>query len=552
MAHVPKYSVICQGDSSDASNINRAIWLSVITKRMNRLGFSTRLSMTGTPGIEWARAYGITPFFLPAGDDIRDCEVLFRAFSPGNWPPRPGLPHQPHVVDFAFRPSDGSGDSDHVIAIYPNDPPGAFDARTIFDSALAPIPDEVYETRRGRIPKHAVVFLGTDPNDRLSGVVSAIAGGGYTASGVLLPSDPTPATVDLIREPLFWLELRKADVAVCSPGALHQTAGALGVPVMVLANTAGEDSRMLSAMKTGLEHVEYLGLITSITDAQIQTAVRGLMNTLDAAADAKRRAMGIAGRVVVTSDGTMRICSWITRALLGAGRSDPYNVQGFDTLTTGRTLPPPVEHSSLIDAVAAWRLDETSGTRFNEVDGSALGDLTETGTVGQEPTGVKYQAATMAASASNVLATPAALVLTADRTFSFWFRKSATTSEGVIRNVGLPDFFDLRTTFDNLQLTVNGTGPTTGTATLTNGTFYHLRLDYEHSTGAHRVFVNGVLDIALTAAHTDPTPDILVIGPVNGLGVGTFTFDEAYAWDRLLTAQESASLLTKFYPFQQS
>ena len=62
---------------------------------------------------------------------------------------------------------------------------------------------------------------------------------------------------------------------------------------------------------------------------------------------------------------------------------------------------------------------------------------------------------------------------------------------------------------------------------------------------------NGVLDIALTAAHTDPTPDILVIGPVNGLGVGTFTFDEAYAWDRLLTAQESASLLTKFYPFQQ-
>jgi hypothetical protein len=764
MAHTPKYSVILQADSSAAGNVNRAMWASFLARRLDSRGYKVALQITGDPGRIWAEAYGMFPLFLPAGEPPENCEVLFRLFAPGQWPARPGTPpHAPHVIDFAFNPSGASGDADHILALYADTMPATILPRLITDHILAPIPEEVYVIRRDRVLRQIVVFLGTDPNNRTAGLLTALAeqfpkiegtasstqdqnitshavalpppssapgtiigelivviagfdgnptvtwpagwtqffggnnggavrlaaayrvadgteqerisvttsaglrsshvayrisgaaaaptasasatgsstapnpasftpaggaksylwlaaeahggnevpvtvypsgyvrgvsaannGGNvaatsrgikaatedpgaftlsssnawvaatfaiapaaiYTSKAVVLP-DNSLSGPDISHNPRFWEEMRTADVVVCSPGAPHQVAGALGVPAVIVSNTAQEDARMVSAAETGQEHLFYLGLITSLTDEFIRDQVHEVLLPVPAA-DAMRRVMGVAGRVVVSSDRSRAISSWLSRYFIGAGRNDPFNVQGFSTVLPDEMPPDRVPFPASIAGIRAyWRLDEASGARLNVISGSVFGDLAETGTVGQEPMGVKYQAATVVATGpgSNYLESDAELLLTSTRTVALWFRVSAVGGFSVIflSAAGSSDPFELKLlSSGRFNLSVAGGADDTGAAVISASTFYHLVVDYDAATGDSRLFVDGALDVTIPGvSHADATLRALRFG-AQGTGGATFTFDEAGVWDRLLTDQERADLLTKFYPFMQA
>jgi hypothetical protein len=751
VSHQNKYSTIFQV-RGPVGNIQRTQQAAYLARQMIDHGFSA--AILSEPPLDpdataWLSAYD-PAIPLASSEDVRDCEVLFRMFSFGDFPPRPGHPHSPHVVDFVFQPDEASGDADHVIALFPMDPPDLTpDGRIVRNSIVAPLPPMVYNAQKFTTYGLVVVCLGTDPLERVPGIVAAInespaprvrgsataqqnqnittqrvtlpngvevgemlvavlavagnptltwpagwtvafsgnnggsvklnvawrvadgteprslvvtssAGlrsasvayrvdrhggavyasasatgsstapnppslspgpgshrylwlaveghdgnevptsgfptsyrdkigevinGGncaaaarqllaasedpaaftlpssnpwvaatiavapqlpspYSARGLIWPNDATPSSSTVVRNANIAEQILDAEVGIFTPGPQHQTAGALGIPLLLCANGVVDDDRTKTALRFGRQFFRDIGQLSLLTDEQVAELAFELIEdeTLKLIFDHE-------GRQTFGDTRTKYISDWIQRALLGAGQDDPYNVQGFDTLFPGNHPPLVTVPSSLLnDIAAAWRLDESTGDRLNEVDDSALGDLTPSGTVGQEPTGMKYQAATVATSAggTNRLESAAAWDLRSDYALSFWVRRSSTGTVVIAQAFGSSEFQLTALTSGLLRLDVPA-GTFDGVTSIGTGTFHHVLVDYSHPNG-WRVYLDGALEISAAGFHQDTVLRPLRIG-AQGTGAATFTFDEAYFWTRPMTDAEVADLQTRFYPF---
>ncbi len=317
MSHV---SVLFQ--TTDSLNINNVVHCGSLARACEFLGVSAGVHSPGLTdaSLRWLGAYGARLH----DSAVEDCEVLFRAFGIGSFPPRPAAPRQ-LVVDMALFASWLSGDADYGLAFYDG---GAGAADSVMVNVVAPLPQELGPVFRNVTSKKAVVFLGTDPLGRGPGIADAIAGLGHTASAISLPDPPD-----------FWTELMTADVAVCSPGVPHLTATCLGVPTIVVANVAEEDLNMLEVQRHGLQGWEYIGPLSSLSDAQVRTQARDLMRDLDADT-AKRYAMSALGLATQRKVGTRRISEWIARSLIGT-RELAEPLFSFPVWPNRRAIPNP-------------------------------------------------------------------------------------------------------------------------------------------------------------------------------------------------------------------
>ena len=292
-----RLSLVGQASSAGA-NLNNTVHVASVLKYCSFLGMSIAMDVQGDPvAAQWVSGYGVPLISDPS--DVTNCEVLLRGFgSPGAFPARPLLPR---VVDMVFDAADSPGDADHVLSFYTGTAGGKTSR-----GVLSPLPREISDVVRAVVSKHAVVFLGQDPGARTAGIVAAIDGGGFTASGFTIP-----ATLD------FWNAVVTADVLVASGGIPALVGGALGIPTLMVTNNAAEDARVQSLIPLGQQSWEYIGTLPSLTNAQVRTEARDLMGA-GAVDKARRYAMSAHGLLRLQEQGVRRISEWVYRFLVGS------------------------------------------------------------------------------------------------------------------------------------------------------------------------------------------------------------------------------------------
>jgi len=133
----------------------------------------------------------------------------------------------------------------------------------------------------------------------------------YTASVVSFPSSVE-----------FWKDVSSASVLVASAGIPHLIGIAMGIPTLMVTNTAQEHANISSIVPLSLRGWEYLGYLGNLTDNQVGTAARLLLSGARDGFDgniskARRLAMGAHGLLRGQEQGVRRIAEWIVRRLVG-------------------------------------------------------------------------------------------------------------------------------------------------------------------------------------------------------------------------------------------
>ncbi len=111
----------------------------------------------------------------------------------------------------------------------------------------------------------------------------------------------------------FWEGLRSADIAVCSPGIPHLTAAALGIPSVVVANTALEDTNFTQVLQHGFQGCKYIGPLASLSDEAVADEAISLVDDLT-----RKHAFSAIGLLGHRKTGVRRISEWIVRDLVGS------------------------------------------------------------------------------------------------------------------------------------------------------------------------------------------------------------------------------------------
>jgi hypothetical protein len=316
---VHRLSVVCQTESSIALGMTGPIYMASLLREIWRRGISAHLDLLDSYGSAWVAAYGGVDVMSSAGYEH---EVVVRNFAPGSWPAR--LPQGVHI-DLAVDEANSSGEADYVLSLI-GPPAGGAEA---FGGAVTPLPPELRNTLRTAVPGKVGVCLDLDPDGRLVSLVAALTGGAITsAEGISLRADLTGTNV--FYSPLFWERYATCDVLVTSGMAPALVAGAMGIPVLAVANNALQETRLLAGIAAGRRYYNYLGLLTSLTNAQIADHVRNMLDynpiptpsssiaNRQTAQWARMAAMHASGLHDVTTSGSFRVAEWIQqRFILG-------------------------------------------------------------------------------------------------------------------------------------------------------------------------------------------------------------------------------------------
>lgn len=299
-----RVSIIGQASTAN-ENINGTVYLCAILKYCAFLNISVLFDPVGDSNAAlYAQYYGIP--IVRSGDTS---EILIRSFlTPTHFPQKPV---NTYVVDVVFKELDspvGGNAPNWVLSftapssLFPSGPNRTLGVRPA-------MPPEFITTPRAMVDKQAVIFLGTDPNNRLAGIVAATNGGGFTAVSVKLPITTN-----------FWDIVKTAQVLVASEGAPQYTGMALGIPTIVVANDATEDAHVLSEIPLGQLGWEYLGTLAANNDAAVSSAAKTLMATTDTI-KIKRIAMSAHAIHSEINDGVRFVAEWLAGFLIGTDAS---------------------------------------------------------------------------------------------------------------------------------------------------------------------------------------------------------------------------------------
>jgi len=232
---------------------------------------------------------------------------------------------------------------------------------------------------------------------------------------------------------------------------------------------------------------------------------------------------------------------------------------------------------ALIDNLNAyWKLEETSGTRYDETANN--NDLTDYNTVGYAAgiigNGADFE---QTASESLYIADNASLSITGSMTLSCWVNLESSAA----RHDLMSKFKDtsggyswilrlIQTSGTNYDIywdnSSNGTSlansKTTTTTSFSNGTWYHISMVYTSGVGANIIFyVNGskvgnTVSTANTSIYNSAAKFILSGNEASSGNPQTFmdgVLDEVGVWSRALTSTEITSLYNSgdglTYPF---
>ena len=207
--------------------------------------------------------------------------------------------------------------------------------------------------------------------------------------------------------------------------------------------------------------------------------------------------------------------------------------------------------SSLLDGlVHAWPLNEPSGTRYDVV-GTA--HLTDNNTVGAAP-GMHNDAANLIAVNSewlSIAATPTPVG--SDWSWSFWYKDTGENYGSVIGDAqdGLKGWV--------LFTRNNGTvdlycypGPKIINVAAANGAWHHAYVELVAATKVVSISIDNAALVSDTLASPYADANFpFKIGKSDLASYLTGLVDEAAVWSRVLTDDERAELLTKFYPFEE-
>lgn len=306
------YSVV--GEAVSTPNYNNLVHVCSVLKYLAFLGASTAFYSSDAAARDWAKRYFILKEFQIVGVQVPDvtadsgvkgvCEILLRAFPAGSFPARPA---NPKVIDMVLFPDNAPGDSDFVLSFYGDNDPAVFTG-VVATNVISPLPAEVALAHRNYVVGKCVVFLGTDPLGRSAGIVSEIVSGGNTASSVTFPSSV-----------MFWDNLVSAEVVLASAGVPALTAVTMGIPTLLVANSAAEDANIQMIVPTGLQGWEYLGLLSSLTNKQVGDQVKDLLLTTQIA-QVRRSTLSAHGLLRQREQGVRRIAEWIMRYHVGTKR----------------------------------------------------------------------------------------------------------------------------------------------------------------------------------------------------------------------------------------
>jgi hypothetical protein len=223
-------------------------------------------------------------------------------------------------IDLAVNEANSSGEADHMLSLIgpPTNGAGAF------GGAVTPLPPELRNTLRTGAPGKVGVCLDLDPNNRLVSLVAALTGGAITsAEGISLRADLTGPGV--LYSPRFWERYATCDIIVASGAVPTLVAGALGIPVLSVANSPLQGDRLVQGIAAGRRYYNYLGLLTSLTNNEIRNAVRDILDYDPLSGSLSKTlawtriaAMHASGLLDVTTSGSYRVVEWIVnRFILG-------------------------------------------------------------------------------------------------------------------------------------------------------------------------------------------------------------------------------------------
>jgi hypothetical protein len=290
------------------------VYMASLLREFRRRGISAHLDLLDPYGTAWMAAYGAVDVMSSAGYEH---EVVIRNFVPGSWPAR--LPQGVHI-DLAVDEANSSGEADYVLSLI-GPPAGGAEA---FGGAVTPLPPELRNTLRTAVPGKVGVCLDLDPNGRLVSLVGALAGGAITsAEGISLRADLIGANV--FYSPLFWERYATCEVLVTSGMAPALVAGAMGIPVLTVGNSALQETRLLAGIAAGRRYYNYLGLLSGLANNWIRDRVRDILDAdplsgslSKTLAWTRMAAMHASGLHDVTTSGSYRVAEWIQqRFILG-------------------------------------------------------------------------------------------------------------------------------------------------------------------------------------------------------------------------------------------
>lgn len=207
--------------------------------------------------------------------------------------------------------------------------------------------------------------------------------------------------------------------------------------------------------------------------------------------------------------------------------------------------------------VSAWSLDETSGDRADEVGGNTLGD----GNTATYGTGIVGNAARFEWSNGEYLyisdASQSGLDITGDLSFMCWvcFDDSNSNSDHIVfskwRTSGNRSYwfsYNPQSGFFRFQVTSDGStaqGDTISYSLTTGlGTWYHLALVYDASTGSAELFIDGSSVGTFTGLATsiyNGSADFCLSARAGGSNNWDGYIDEAYIFDVAIDSADRAA-----------
>lgn len=211
--------------------------------------------------------------------------------------------------------------------------------------------------------------------------------------------------------------------------------------------------------------------------------------------------------------------------------------------------------------VAYWKMEETSGTRYDETANN--NDLTDNNTVGSG-TGIISTGADFELSNSEWLnisnTAQTGLDFTGDMSFSCWLSVESTSANYILGRWGTPGNWAYRFILNgsNLYLGTSANGSSTTffqkAWTPTLNQLYHVVFTKSGTTGTIYVDNSSLGTGTLTSTIYDPNNPIGIGGNGNdGYGPWDGIIDEVGLWSRALTADEVSELYNSgsglTYPF---
>jgi hypothetical protein len=222
----------------------------------------------------------------------------------------------------------------------------------------------------------------------------------------------------------------------------------------------------------------------------------------------------------------------------------------------------PAVNTLLNDIVAYWKLDETSGTRFDSTANS--NDLSDNNTVGSTAGKIGNAASFIAANSEELTSTSTGLdVGSSDFSVAFWFKLPTTPNALFSQIIGrrtttLGWYLDLRSGTEPRLVLRNGSTASVDAGVNYNDDTWHFAVLTFDRDGDMSIYID---DMATAKGNTSiigitgiDTPFFTIGGRVDSAsGNINGDVDEVGIWQRLLTAAERSDLWNSgsglTYPF---